>query len=89
MAKRQQSDPRLEISYCQKNKWDKEWMQYWFYVRTSSTTSIGFDGRKVTCYPLASIMNNMKPSTRVAPNAEVDPPRAACNKAFAMACWYS
>ena len=89
MAKRQQSDPRLEISYYQKNKSDKEWMQYWFYVRTSGVTSTGDDGRKTTRYPLASVMSEMKPSTRVAPSSEVSLPRAACDKAFAMAYHYS
>ena len=32
MVKRQQGESRLEISWCQKNKWDKDWMKYWFYV---------------------------------------------------------
>jgi hypothetical protein len=32
MAKRQQEGSRLEISYYQKNKWDWDWMKYWFYL---------------------------------------------------------
>jgi len=27
-AKRQQGGSQLEISWCQKNKWDKDWMKY-------------------------------------------------------------
>jgi hypothetical protein len=63
MPKRQQKGPRLEISFSQKNKWWKDSMQYWFYVRTSGLTSTGDDGKKVTHYPVASIMGPMKPST--------------------------
>jgi hypothetical protein len=28
MAKRQQEGSHLEISYCQKNKWDRDWTKY-------------------------------------------------------------
>jgi hypothetical protein len=61
MAKGQQGDSRLEILYCQKNKWDKDWLRYWFYVQTFGVTSTLEDGKKVTRYPLASVMTKMKP----------------------------
>jgi hypothetical protein len=75
MAKRQQGDSRLEISYCQKNKWDKDWMCYWFYVQAFGVTSTHEDGKKITRYPLASVMTEMKPLTKVAPSSEVTPHR--------------
>jgi hypothetical protein len=62
MVKRKQKEPRLEISFCHKNKWVKDWMQYFFYVRTFGMTSTNDDGKKFTHYPLASIMNVMKTS---------------------------
>jgi hypothetical protein len=64
-------------------------MQYWFYVRTSGLTSTGDDGKKVTHYPLASIVGPMKPSTQMPPSSEVSTEREACNGAFALACRYS
>lgn len=63
-------------------------MRYWFYVRTSGVTSTDDDGKKVTHYSLASVMNAMKPSTQVTPSSKVDPHCMACNKAFALACQY-
>ena len=24
---------RAEICYCQKNRWDDDWAQYWFYAK--------------------------------------------------------
>jgi hypothetical protein len=42
---------RIELSYCQKNRWDANWAQYWFYAK------IGFLDEKVptkVSYPLAS-----------------------------------
>jgi hypothetical protein len=79
---------KLEISFAQKNKWLKDWMQYWFYVRTSGLTSMGDDGRKNTQYPLASAMTPMKPSTQGTPGAEAVEGHEAYDKAFALACRY-
>jgi hypothetical protein len=40
-------------------------------------------------YLLASIMSEMKPLSKVIPSDEMTPEREACNRAFALACWYS
>ena len=64
-------------------------MRYWFYVRTSGTTSTADDGTKTNRYPLASIMKDMKPSTWVTPDLEVNCHRVVCDKAFALAYRYS
>ena len=34
MVKRGQKDGGLELSFAQKNKWEKDWARYWFYVKT-------------------------------------------------------
>jgi superfamily I DNA and RNA helicase len=81
MVKWQQKEPKLEISFCQKSKWEKDWTHFWFCFRTSGMTSTADDKKKTTRYPLASIMT----STWVTPGSEVGAHRAACNKAFAMA----
>ena len=64
-------------------------MCYWFYVRNSDVTSTDDDGKKSTRYPLASILSDMKPSTRVTPSSKIEPLRAACNAGFALAYQYS
>lgn len=41
---------RIELSFCQKNKWEDEWVQYWFYAK------IAFSASDPSCgvsYPLA------------------------------------
>jgi hypothetical protein len=48
MAKRFQEGECLEISWCQENKWDRGWMEHWFYVRTTSRTVSYDDGTKET-----------------------------------------
>ena len=45
MPKRNQKGEKLEISFAQKNKWNKDWMQYWFYVRTGGMTSMDSEGK--------------------------------------------
>jgi hypothetical protein len=35
MAKRFQGVDKLGLSFCQKEKWDRGWMEDWFYVRTT------------------------------------------------------
>jgi hypothetical protein len=89
VAKRQQGGSRLEISYCQKNKWDRDWMRYWFYVWTYSMTCTFDDGTKVVRYPMASVMSEMKPLSKVALSEEMTPKREACDRVFALACRYS
>ena len=89
MPKRNQKGEKLEISFAQKNKWSKDWMQYWFYVRTGGLTSTGDDGRKNTRYPLASVMTPMKPLTQGTPGPGTTNGREAYDKAFALACRYS
>jgi hypothetical protein len=64
-------------------------MRYWFYVHTFGVTSTHEDGKKITRYPLASVMTEMKPLTKVTPSEEIMPHREACNKAFTLACRYS
>jgi len=64
-------------------------MCYWFYVQTFGVTSTHEDGKKITRYPLASMMTKMKPLAKVTPSEEMTPHREACNKAFALACRYS
>ena len=80
MLRRNQKGKKLEISFAQKNKWSKDWMQYWFYVRTEVLTSTGLDGNKNTCYPLESVMTPMKPSTQGTLGPGTSEGREACNK---------
>jgi len=55
-AKRSQKDQKLEISFAQRNKWDKDWTHFWFYVKTSGVNTKDKHGKKVVCYPFASTM---------------------------------
>ena len=52
-------------------------------------TSKDEEGKKVTRCPVASVMTEMKPLTKVTPSSEVSPHREACEKAFILACRYS
>ena len=48
---RTQGIERIELSFCQKNKWEDDWEQYWFYAK------IGFPGADPServSYPLAA-----------------------------------
>jgi tRNA isopentenyl-2-thiomethyl-A-37 hydroxylase MiaE len=47
------------------------------------------DGTKVVCHPLASVMSDMKPLSKVALSEEMTLEREACDRAFALACQYS
>ena len=89
MPRRAQKGEKLEISFAQKNKWSKDWMQYWFYVRTGGMSSTGSDGKKNTRYPLASVMTPMRPLTQGTPDLGTDKGHEACNRALALACRYS
>jgi hypothetical protein len=64
-------------------------MRYWFYVWIYSVTCTFDDGMKVVRYPMASVMQEMKPLSKVTPSEEMMPEREACDRAFALACRYS
>jgi len=52
---------RMELSYCQKNKWEDDWEQYWFYAK------IGFpsvDSSEGLSYPLAAKVAKFKHITK-------------------------
>jgi hypothetical protein len=83
MAKRAQKEGSLEISFAQKNKWEKDWPRYWFYMKTPRVVL------KIKKCPFASITVEMKPSTRVRPLSKVDAERATCDVAFGKACHFS
>ena len=89
MSKRNQGVDRLEISFCQKGKWDRGWLEQWFYVKTYGVCGTTEDGAEVREYPLTSRMDVMAPHTRVEPPEIVSPEREACERAFALACRYS
>ena len=89
MSKRNQGVDHLEISFCQKGKWDHDWLEQWFYVKTYEVRSTTEDGTEFSEYPLTSRMEEMAPLTRVDPPEEVSPTREACDQAFAAACRYS
>jgi len=80
---------RCEISFCQKGKWEKDWMKAWFYVRTSAASKTLDDGRVDKLYPYASKMKELKPFSKVDPSSPMSEERRACDKAFALACRYS
>jgi hypothetical protein len=61
MAKRFQGVNKLELSFCQNEKWDRGRMEDWFYVRTTGQTLTYDDGLEETIYPLASVMSEMSP----------------------------
>ena len=42
---------RLELSYCQKNQWDDDWTQFWFYAKVGFPSA---DNPAEVSYPLAS-----------------------------------
>ena len=52
---------RIELSFCQKNKWEDDWEQYWFY------TKIGFpsvEPSEGVSYPLAAKIEEFKHITK-------------------------
>ena len=89
MSKRNQGVNRLEISFCQKGKWDRGWLEEWFYVKTYGVRSTTEDGAEVAEYTLTSRMEVMAPHMRMEPPEAVSPAREACDRAFALACRYS
>lgn len=89
MVKRFQGNNKFELSWCQKGKWDCGWMEHWFYVKTMGQTITYDDGTEETVYPLASIMSEMSPLSRVTPPSKATPKRQACERAFGLAFCYS
>ena len=89
MPRRTMPGPRCEISYCQKGKWEKDWMRAWFYVKTPAASKTLDDGSVDKVYPYASLMKELKPFSKVDPSQEMSEERLACDKAFALACRYS
>jgi hypothetical protein len=87
MARRAQKDGGLEISFTQKNKWEKDWARYWFYIQTPGVTPK--TELKVKKYPFASTMGEMRPATQVRPPTEIDVDWVACDAAFAKAFRFS
>ena len=51
--------------------------------------STGSNGKKNTRYPLASVMTPMKPLTQGTPGPGTGEGCEACDRAFALAYWYS
>jgi hypothetical protein len=88
MSKRNQGADRLEISFCQKGKWDRGWLEQWFYVKTYGVRGTTEDGAEVVQYPLTSRMEVMAPHTRVDPPEQMSLVREAYDRAFAAACRY-
>jgi hypothetical protein len=57
------------MSYCQKNKWERDWMKLCFHVKTPSAMRTLDDGSTVTMYLYASKIREMKPLSKVDPSA--------------------
>ena len=48
---------RVQLSHCQKNWWDDDWAQYWFYAKVAFPS-----GEKLSevSYPLASKIGHLE-----------------------------
>jgi len=71
----------MELSYCQKNKWEDDWEQYWFYAK------IGFPSAESSgeiSYPLAAKIEEFKHVTK-ADFRRTAPGYKGCYSAFASA----
>jgi hypothetical protein len=64
-------------------------MKHWFFVKMSSMTRTYMDGTSEVLWPLASVMFEIAPLSKVNPPAEITPEREAYDRAFALACRYS
>jgi len=80
---------RCEILFCQKGKWDKDWMKAWFYVRTPATSKTLEDGQVDKVFSYASKMKELKPVYKVDPSQPMSEERRAYDQAFALACRFS
>jgi hypothetical protein len=79
----------MEISFCQKGKWDRGMLEKWFYVKTYGVRCTADDGLEVMEYPLTMTMDEMKPHMRVDPPEVISPAWEACDRAFVAMCHYS
>jgi hypothetical protein len=79
---------RCEISFCQKGKWEKDWMKAWFYVKSPAASCTLEDGKVEKIFPYTSKMKELKPVYKVDPSSEMSEERKTSNKAFALACRY-
>ena len=79
MPRRTMPGPRCEISYCQKGKWEKDWMRAWFYVRTPAASKTLEDGRVDKVYPYVSKMKELQPVYKVDPSQPMSEERRACD----------
>jgi len=89
MPRRTMPDARCMISYCQKGKWEKDWMKAWFYVKSPAASRTLEDGTVEKVFPYTSKMKELKPTYKVDPSSEMSEEREACNKAFALAYRFS
>ena len=48
---------KMELSYCQKNKWEDDWEQYWFYAKIGFPSDNSSEG---VYYPLATKVEEFK-----------------------------
>ena len=53
MARRTMLGVRCEISFCQKSKWEKDWMKMLFYVKSPAALRTLDDGTVEKIYPYA------------------------------------
>jgi len=51
----------MELSYCQKNKWEDDWEQYWFYAKIGFPSDSSSEG---VYYPFAAKVEELKHATR-------------------------
>ena len=54
---RTQGIDKMELSYCQKNKWEDDWEQYWFYAKIGFPSGSSSEG---VYYPLAAKVEEFK-----------------------------
>ena len=72
---------KMELSFCQKNKWEDDWEQYWFYAKIGFS---GDDSLGEVSYPLASRIEEFKHITKV-DFRRTAPGYKECCSAFASA----
>ena len=60
-ANKVQKIERIELSFCQKNKWEDDWVQYWFYAKIAFPAS---DPSGEISYPLAAKVQPFKHVTK-------------------------
>jgi len=71
----------MELSYCQKNQWEDDWEQYWFYAKISFPSA---ESSGEVSYPLAAKIEEFKHVTK-ADFRRTAPGYKECYSAFASA----